>query len=53
MPRVKKETEGHWDYPVLQVWTAGLGHRVLQDQWGFRDQQDQKEKGAVKEILVL
>lgn len=41
MSRVRKETEVHWDCPVLQ------------DQLEFQDQQDQKGKGAVKEILEL
>ncbi|KAJ7397404.1 Collagen alpha-1(XIII) chain [Pitangus sulphuratus] len=37
----------------LQVFRASQDPRVLQDQLGLQDQQDQKEKGAVKEILEL
>lgn len=49
--REKKETVVPWDYPELQVWTAGLGHRVLQDQLEFQAQQDQRARGAAKETL--
>lgn len=41
VPRVRKETEVLWDCPVLQ------------DQLEFQDQQDQKERGAVKGTLEL
>lgn len=49
--REKKETEVLWDYPELQVWTAGLGHRVLQDQLEFQAQRDQRARGAAKVTL--
>lgn len=49
VPREKKETGGLWDCLELQVWTAGLGHRVLQDQSEFQAQPDQKARGAAKE----
>jgi len=46
--RERKEIEGRWDYPELQVWTADLGHRVLQDQSESQAQRDQRARGAAK-----